>query len=134
MSSITASVPISGAATVLKCDRLFKTHSNIPQFQDISLSVGKGQRIGLIRTNGTGNSSLLKCLARVESVDGGTVEVATNAKVVYVDQEPVWGDKIVCDVLFGGDSEEAAAVENTWQYHPLTSPETTNASIWLLTP
>ena len=46
-----SSTPL-GAATVLRCEGLSKSFTGIPQFRDISLTLGKGQRLGLIGING----------------------------------------------------------------------------------
>ena len=47
------------------------------------------ERVGLIGRNGTGKSSMLKILARLEKPDDGTVQVQTGLRVAYVPQEPV---------------------------------------------
>jgi ABC-type sugar transport system ATPase subunit len=59
MSSVPASsvAPISttsGGATVLRCEGLTKSYTGTPQFSDIKLTLGKGQRVGLIGINGAG--------------------------------------------------------------------------------
>jgi ATPase subunit of ABC transporter with duplicated ATPase domains len=81
-----------GASTVLSCRNLCKTYAEIPQFQDIQFNLGKGQRVGLIGINGAGKSTLLRILAGLDKPDEGTVEVAVGSTVIYVDQEPNWGD------------------------------------------
>ena len=63
----------------------------------------------MIGVNGAGKSTLLKCLAKIESADSGTIETATNANVIYVDQEPDWGDVKVYEALFSGTTEQAVA-------------------------
>ena len=66
---------VSTGPTVLKATDLSKKWSETPQFNDISLTLGKGQRVGLIGVNGAGKSTLLKCLAKIDTPDSGTVEV-----------------------------------------------------------
>ena len=99
---IAESTSNGGAPTLLKCESLTKAWTGIPQFEGISLNLAKGQRVGLIGVNGAGKSTLLKCLGGIDSADSGRVEVATNTKVIYVDQEPDWGSIAVYEALFGG--------------------------------
>jgi ABC transport system ATP-binding/permease protein len=47
-----------------------------------------GERVGLIGRNGAGKSSLLKAIAGTIKLDDGTVWRASNARIVYVPQEP----------------------------------------------
>lgn len=106
----TAAVQIaSTGATVLRCEGLTKSYTGFPQFEDIKLILGKGQRVGLIGVNGAGKSTLLKCLGKIDNADSGVVETATNANVIYVDQEPDWGEVTVYEALFSGNGKEAVA-------------------------
>lgn len=109
----------TGGATILSCNGLSKSWVGTPQFQDISLKIGKGQRLGLIGVNGAGKSTLLKCLGKVDSPDSGTIETASNTNVIYVDQEPDWKGINVYEALFSGPSEEAKAVRD---YYRLMDP------------
>lgn len=116
----TTTVSIAGAATVLRCEGLTKSFTGTPQFKDIGLTLGKGQRLGLIGVNGAGKSTLLKCLARVDTPDEGTIEVSSKANVVFVEQEPDWGNIKVYEALFTGDSQKASA---TRKYFAATNPD-----------
>ena len=80
------------STVVLKGNGLSKNWigNDRPQFKDISLSIVKGNRIGLIGPNGTGKSTLLKVLASLEESDAGQLEVEKNSVIVYVEQEPYW--------------------------------------------
>ena len=83
ITSTTAAVQIaSTGATVLRCEGLTKSYTGFPQFEDIKLILGKGQRVGLIGVNGAGKSTLLKCLGKIDTADAGVVETATNANVI----------------------------------------------------
>lgn len=100
--SIAESTTNAGAPTVLKCEGITKSFTGVPQFQSVSLNLAKGQRVGLIGVNGAGKSTLLKCLSKIESIDSGTIESASNANIIYVDQEPDWGNISVFQALFAG--------------------------------
>ncbi len=55
----------------------------------VSLSVASGQRVGIVGPNGIGKSTLLRVLAGLESIDGGSVErVPPNVTVGLLPQEP----------------------------------------------
>ena len=53
-----------------------------------SFQLDTGERVGLIGRNGAGKSSLLKAIAGTIKLDDGVVWRATNARIVYVPQEP----------------------------------------------
>lgn len=111
---------VSSGPTILKCDGLTKTFTDSPQFKDISFTLTKGQRIGLVGVNGAGKSTMLKCLANLEDPDAGTVETAANSNIIYVDQEPDWDGIKVYEALFEGDSDECKAIR---QYFKATQPD-----------
>ena len=55
---------------------------------DISLSFLPGAKIGVIGYNGAGKSSLLRIMAGVDTEFGGHAQLATNATVGMLEQEP----------------------------------------------
>jgi ABC transport system ATP-binding/permease protein len=55
---------------------------------DASITIARGERVGLIGANGTGKSTLAKILAGVDAPDGGTVGVRRGLSVRYLAQEP----------------------------------------------
>lgn len=59
--------------TLLHLQNLHKSFGRVPVLQDISLTVGEGEVIGLIGASGSGKSTLLRCLNRLESPTSGTV-------------------------------------------------------------
>ena len=99
----------SSAATVLRCMGLSKSYTGVPQFDDISITLGRGQRVGLIGVNGAGKSTLLRCLAGIDKADKGNVEVAQFSNVIYVDQDPDWQGIPAYHALFSGDEPYAKA-------------------------
>jgi len=59
-----------------------------PLFADVSLSVGRGDRICLVGRNGSGKSTLLKTLAGLIEPDAGERFLQPGATVAYLPQEP----------------------------------------------
>lgn len=72
-------------------------------FEDISFSIGEGQRVGLIAQNGTGKTTLLSMLTGDESCDSGAIIYRNGIKVGYLRQEPKFPeDASVLEACFHG--------------------------------
>ncbi len=102
-------------ATVRRPDR--------PLFEDLSVTVHSGDRLGVVGRNGTGKSTLLRILAAVGEPEEGVVRRGRGVRVGYLDQEPVLPPGTVRDAVgnlsgasspsggvSGDDSWEAAAI------------------------
>ncbi len=74
---------------------------------DASLYLKPGDKIGVIGVNGTGKSTLLRCLAGQEQPDSGTVTRFPNVQLVYLAQNPPMDQgKTVLEQVFA--SQDAA--------------------------
>ena len=69
------------------CNSLSKTYGSRTLFENISLGISEGERLGLIGPNGSGKSTLLKILSGQLEPDSGTVSLRRNTRVGYVPQE-----------------------------------------------
>ncbi len=56
-------------------------------FDNVSISVGEDDRIGLIGRNGTGKSTMLKLICGLESPESGKVSMPNGYKIGYLPQE-----------------------------------------------
>lgn len=74
-------------ALLLSCSGLSKSYGSRPLFENISLGVQEGERIGLIGPNGSGKSTLMKIFAGEVAADDGNVATRRNARVAYLPQE-----------------------------------------------
>jgi ATP-binding cassette subfamily F protein uup len=57
-------------------------------FDDLTLTIEQGERVGLVGVNGSGKSSLMKILAGAQSPDAGELQLRRGATVTYLPQEP----------------------------------------------
>src|SRR5260370_39710948 len=72
---------------LLICNSLTKSFGARPLFEDISLSISDGDRLGLIGPNGSGKSTLLRILAGRDTPDAGSTAARKMAKLGYVPQD-----------------------------------------------
>ncbi len=54
--------------------------------ESITVSVARGEKIGIVGKNGGGKSTLLKCLLGLETPDRGAVKIARGVKIGYLAQ------------------------------------------------
>ncbi len=72
---------------ILNAQSVTKQFGARPLFQNISLTVEDGDRIGLIGPNGAGKSTLLAILAGQIEADSGELSVRRQARAAYVPQD-----------------------------------------------
>ena len=70
---------------------------------NLCLSITHGQRIGLMCQNGSGKSSLIKCLAGEISIDHGRIITNRNLSTHYLSQNLPKSDQTVADFLQDDD-------------------------------
>src|SRR3954451_1242037 len=88
---------------LLTCERLTKSYTSRPLFNDLSLSLFEGDHVGLVGPNGSGKSTLMKIVAGVEEADSGNRAVRKGVRIGYVPQDPVFAHgKTVEEVLLEG--------------------------------
>lgn len=56
-------------------------------FADVGFELQRGEKVGLIGANGTGKTTLLRCLLGQERPDGGQVSLAAGETTGYVEQD-----------------------------------------------
>ncbi|MDL2286522.1 ABC-F family ATP-binding cassette domain-containing protein [Desulfococcaceae bacterium OttesenSCG-928-F15] len=74
-------------ATVFSCKGLSKTYGEEALFENLTLFVSEGDRLGLIGPNGSGKSSLIRMAAGSESPDAGEIIIPKNVRYACLSQE-----------------------------------------------
>lgn len=77
---------------ILNVEKVSKTYGEKELFNNISLGINSGDKIGLIGVNGTGKSTLLKIIAGVEEPDEGQVVKGKGIELAYLAQTPLYYD------------------------------------------
>ncbi|MBK7583685.1 MAG: ABC-F family ATP-binding cassette domain-containing protein [Myxococcales bacterium] len=75
---------------VLNAQRLAKSFGERALFQEATLTITSGERVGLVGRNGTGKSTLARVLAGLEPVDSGEISLRRGAEVRYLAQTPTF--------------------------------------------
>jgi len=73
---------------VMTLNHLDKAFGPQVLLDNVSLSIGRGVRIGLIGRNGEGKSTLLKIMAGIVESDAGEVTLRGDTRVAYLPQDP----------------------------------------------
>tara|TARA_B110000046_G_scaffold100012_1_gene107495 strand:- start:8819 stop:10690 length:1872 start_codon:yes stop_codon:yes gene_type:complete len=82
-------------------------------FDDINLSITKGDKIALIAKNGSGKTTLLKVIAGTEGIEGenAKIQTAKGIEIAYLEQEPYFHpDASVLDAVLESDHPSIQAI------------------------
>ncbi len=79
--------PTRSAKIVAEAKKLAKRYGDARIFTDVSFSVIRGQKIGLIGPNGVGKSTLVRILVGEEGQTEGTLRIGPGVEIGYYEQE-----------------------------------------------
>lgn len=79
---------------LITIEGISKSYTERMLFDEVSLGINEGDRIGLIGINGTGKSSFLRIVAGKEEPDTGTVTKGKDVRIGYLPQNPEFDDKM----------------------------------------
>ena len=78
---------------VLNMEHISKVYGDKVIFDDISVGIHQGDKIGIIGINGTGKTTFLRILAGLEEADEGQVITQNGLRLAYLSQHPVFPEK-----------------------------------------
>ncbi|MEH7273888.1 ABC-F family ATP-binding cassette domain-containing protein [Neobacillus vireti] len=90
---------------MLTVENVTKTYGEKQLFNNISITIGEKERVGLIGINGTGKSSLLKIIAGLDQPDEGKIITGKDYSIAFLDQQPELDSaKSVLEQVFHGEA------------------------------
>ena len=88
-------------------DLLYRVQGE-PLFDNATVAVNKGERVGLVGRNGSGKTTLLKLISGELHQDGGNITYPRLIKVGKVAQEAPSGQTSLIDTVLAADTERTA--------------------------
>lgn len=99
--------------SILNVEKISKVLGDRVIFDEVSLGINEGDKIGVVGVNGTGKSTFLKIVAGLEEADSGEIIKGNNITVSYLEQTPVFkeNESIIEYVISGvtGDAKDHEA-------------------------
>ena len=78
---------------ILNIEHISKIYGEKVIFDDVSLGIHSGDKIGVIGVNGTGKTTLLKIIAKINEPDKGQIICGNGIRVSYLPQNPEFPKK-----------------------------------------
>ena len=90
--------------TIFSCSHISKKFEMIEILKDISFTISKSEKVGLVGPNGSGKSTLLKIIANLLEKDNGVISYSKQTKIKYfpqihTDEEKLSGGEIAKKIL-----------------------------------
>ncbi|MCI0766381.1 ribosomal protection-like ABC-F family protein [Bacillus sp. TL12] len=86
--------------TICSVNNVKKSFGGNIIFENISLEIKTGERIGLVGRNGSGKTTIFQLLTGTENVDAGAIHMKKGTRIGHVAQIPKFADEMtVYDVL-----------------------------------
>ncbi len=88
---------------MIRLDNVSKRHGKQILYLDASMSVFRGEKVGLVGPNGSGKTTVFRLLTREEAPDGGNVVVDRGVTVGYFSQDvgEMSGRSVVAETIAG---------------------------------
>ncbi|ABX42291.1 ABC-F family ATP-binding cassette domain-containing protein [Lachnoclostridium phytofermentans] len=81
-------------------------------FENITFDIKTGERIGLIGHNGCGKTTILKIMMDLEDYKEGDIHLRKGAKIGYLNQIPVYDEKIKTIEVIRAAFEQISIIKN----------------------
>lgn len=96
---------------MFQAQHLTKSFGDLVLFEDLSFSIERGEKVGLIARNGNGKTTLMNILTGIDSPDSGEVIYQNSIRRAYLPQLPqVLPGSTVLETCFGHNDEMTSLI------------------------
>lgn len=96
----------------LSVENLTKSFGDRVLFSDLTFGIDQGQKVAIVAKNGTGKTTLLRCLMNLEQVDSGRIVYRNDIRVAFMEQaENIVETQTILEAVFSHDLPEVQAVK-----------------------
>ena len=96
---------------MFQAQHLTKSFGDLVLFEDLSFSIERGEKVGLIARNGNGKTTLVNILTGIDSPDSGEVIYQNGIRRAYLPQLPqVLPGSTVLETCFGHNDEMTSLI------------------------
>ncbi|MGE4233250.1 MAG: ABC-F family ATP-binding cassette domain-containing protein [Bacteriovoracia bacterium] len=108
--------------------KVTKQHGAHILYENASMRIGKGEKIGLVGANGAGKTTVFRMIMGEETPDAGSVTIADKTVVGYFSQDvaEMKGRTVLDEVMAGAGKVSALAAELKHLEEKLQDPELAN--------
>ncbi|MEA2010479.1 MAG: ABC-F family ATP-binding cassette domain-containing protein [Actinomycetota bacterium] len=96
---------------LISLESISKSYPETPVLSEVSLGIGRRQRIGVIGRNGSGKSTLLRMIAGTEEPDAGRIVRSAGLRVAALSQDPSFPAGSTVGEVIGDDRETIAMAD-----------------------
>ncbi|HEX3594759.1 MAG TPA: ABC-F family ATP-binding cassette domain-containing protein [Polyangiaceae bacterium] len=98
---------------MIRLDSVSKQHGSQILFLDASMSVNRGEKVGLVGPNGAGKSTIFRMIVKEEPPDGGQIAVDRGVTIGYFSQDvgEMSGRSVLEETMAGAGAVSDAAHE-----------------------
>jgi ATPase subunit of ABC transporter with duplicated ATPase domains len=110
---------------MIRLDAVSKQHGHQILFLEASMSVFRGEKVGLVGPNGAGKSTIFRMIVREEAPDAGNVVVEKNVSIGYFSQSvgEMKGRSVVEETMAGAGEVSEVAHELKELERKMADPE-----------
>ncbi len=110
---------------MIRLDSVSKQHGSQILFLDASMSVYRGEKVGLVGPNGSGKSTIFRMITGEEPPDSGQVAVERGKTIGYFSQDvgEMSGRSVLEETMAGAGEVSAAAHDLHALEHAMADPE-----------
>ena len=84
----------------INLNKINKSYGTEIVLKDIDMTIQKGEKVALIGTNGSGKTTILKLISKIENQNSGEISIRKNAIVGYLSQIPEVNDIIIKEYIY----------------------------------